>query len=72
MIEQYDSPLEDDIEPPKRSKRLRTAKSFDDDFIVYLADHTHTSFSEPYASQDADYWKELVRSKMDSILDNAT
>ncbi|KAK1664874.1 hypothetical protein QYE76_053033 [Lolium multiflorum] len=57
---------------PKRSKRQRTAKSFGHDFIVYLVDDTPTSISEAYASQDADYWKEAVRSEMDSILANGT
>jgi hypothetical protein len=71
-IEHYDNPVEDDNEAPKRSKRQRTAKSFGDDFIVYLVDDTPTSISEAYASQDADYWKEAVRSEMDSILANGT
>ncbi|KAK1627567.1 hypothetical protein QYE76_001882 [Lolium multiflorum] len=42
------------------------------DFIVYLVDDTPTSISEAYASLDADYWKEVVRSEMDSILANGT
>ena len=70
--EHHDDPVEDDNEAPKRSKRQRTAKSFGDDFIVYLVDDTPTSISEAYASQDADYWKEAVRSEMDSILANGT
>ncbi|KAK1651268.1 hypothetical protein QYE76_069073 [Lolium multiflorum] len=71
-IEYFDNPVEDDNEAPKRSKRQRTAKSFGQDFIVYLVDDTPTSISEAYASQDADYWKEAVRSEMDSILANGT
>ena len=71
-IEHFDNPVEDDNEAPKRSKRQRTAKSFGHDFVVYLVDDTPTSISEPYASQDADYWKEAVRSEMDSILANGT
>ncbi|KAK1631549.1 hypothetical protein QYE76_005864, partial [Lolium multiflorum] len=71
-IEHYDNPVEDDNEAPKRSKRQRTTKSFGHDFIVYLVDDTPTSISEAYASQDADYWKEAVRSEMDSILANGT
>ena len=64
--------MEDDNETPKRSKRQRTAKSFGDDFIVYLVDDTPSSISEAYASLDADYWKEAVHSEMDSILANGT
>ncbi|KAK1692923.1 hypothetical protein QYE76_009620 [Lolium multiflorum] len=71
-VEHFDNPVEDDNEAPKRSKRQRTAKSFGHDFIVYLVDDTPTSISEAYASRDADYWKEAVRSEMDSILANGT
>ncbi|KAK1685046.1 hypothetical protein QYE76_045894 [Lolium multiflorum] len=70
--EHFENPVEDDNEAPKRSKRQRTAKSFGHDFIVYLVDDTPTSISEAYASLDADYWKEAVRSEMDSILANGT
>jgi hypothetical protein len=56
----YEDGLEkDDNEAPSRSKRRRTAKSFGDDFIVYLVDDTPTSTAEAYASLDADDWKEL-------------
>jgi hypothetical protein len=47
-------------------------KSFGDDFIVYLVDDTPTSITEAYASPDADNWKEVVSSEMDSILSNGT
>ena len=71
-IEHSDNPVEDNNRAPTRSKRRRTEKTFGDDFIVYLVDDTPTSISEAYASQDADYWKEAVRSEMDSILANGT
>ncbi|KAK1605653.1 hypothetical protein QYE76_029326 [Lolium multiflorum] len=63
---------EDNNEAPTRSKRQRTAKSFGNDFIVYLVDDTPTTISEALASPDADYWKEAVQSEMDSILANGT
>ncbi|KAK1650257.1 hypothetical protein QYE76_068062 [Lolium multiflorum] len=63
---------EDDSEAPTRSKRQRTAKSFGNDFIVYLVDDTPTTISEALASPYADYWKEAVQSEMDSILANGT
>ncbi|KAK1665909.1 hypothetical protein QYE76_054068 [Lolium multiflorum] len=50
-IENFENPVEDDNEAPKRSKRQRIAKSFGHDFIVYLVDDTPTSISEAYASQ---------------------
>ena len=49
-----------DSEAPRRSKRQRVAKSFGDDFTVYLVDDTPTTIAEIYASPDADDWKEAV------------
>jgi len=39
---------------------------------VYLVDNAPTSIAEAYASPDADDWKEVVQSEMDSILSNGT
>jgi hypothetical protein len=50
----------DDNEAPTRSKRRRTAKSFGDDFIVYLVDDTPTSIAAVFASPHADDWKDAV------------
>ena len=55
-----------------RGTRERIAKSFGDDFIVYLVADTPTSIVEAYASPDEDDWKEVVRSEMDSLLSNGT
>ena len=76
-VESFEQPpeeviVENDNEVPARNKRRRIAKSFGDDFIVYLVDDTPTSFTEAYASLDADDWREAVRSEMDSILSNGT
>jgi len=57
---------------PRRSKRQNVQKSFGDDFIVYLVDDVPTTLADAYASSDADYWKEAVRSEMDSIMTNET
>ena len=67
-----ENPEEDDEETLGRGKRQRTAKTFGDDFFVYLVDDTPTSISEAYASPEADYWKDAVRSEMDSIMANGT
>jgi hypothetical protein len=45
---------ENDNEVPARNKRRRIAKSFGDNFIVYLVDDIPTSITEAYASPDAD------------------
>jgi hypothetical protein len=61
-----------DSEPPRRSKRPRTAKSFGDDFIIYLVDNTPKTITEAFASPDGGDWKEAVHSEMDSIISNGT
>ena len=50
-MEHFESPVEENNEVPIRSKRQRTAKSFGDDFLVYLIDDTPSSISEAYASE---------------------
>jgi len=61
-IVHFDQPLEgnnekDDNEVTRKSKRQRTAKSFGDDFIVYLIDDTPRTIAEAYGSPDTDYWR---------------
>ena len=68
----WKNPEEDNNEASRKSKRQRIAKSFGDDFIVYLMDDTPRTIEEAYSSLDADYWKETVRSEMDSIMSNGT
>jgi hypothetical protein len=66
------NPEEDDIVVTKRSKRQRVAKSFGNDYIVYLVDDTPMTIEHAYSSPDADLWKEAVKSEMDSIMSNGT
>jgi hypothetical protein len=47
--------LRGDNKISKKSKRQMTAKSFGDDFIVYLVDDTPRIIEEAYSSFDADY-----------------
>jgi hypothetical protein len=61
-----------DSEAPRRSKRPMTAKSFGDDFTVYLVDDTPKIIAKTFTSPDADDWKEVVYSEIDSILSNKT
>jgi hypothetical protein len=56
----------------RRSKRQRTEKSLGDDYIIYLVDEEPRSLIEAYTSPDAEYWREAVRSEMDSIISNGT
>jgi hypothetical protein len=61
-----------DSEALRRSKRPRTAKSFSDDFTIYLMDDTPKIIIKAFASSDVDDWKEVVCSEMDLILSNGT
>jgi hypothetical protein len=56
----------------RKSKRQRVAKSFGEDYIIYLVDDTPTTIAEAYSSLDADLWKEAIQSEMDSIMSNGT
>jgi hypothetical protein len=73
-VEHTPEPIHEEIdsEAPRRSKRSRTAKSFGDDFIIYLVDDTPKIIVEAFGSPDVDDWKEAVHSEMNSILSNGT
>ena len=45
---------EDNNTVARKSKRHRVAKSFGEDFIIYLVDDTPTTIAEAYFSLDAD------------------
>jgi hypothetical protein len=53
-------PEEHGNEGTRRSKRKKIAKSFGDDFIVYLEDDTPRTIEDAYSSPNADYWKKAV------------
>jgi hypothetical protein len=73
-VEHTPEPIHEDIDSKasRRSKRPRNAKSFGDDFIIYLVDDTPKTIIETFASPDTDDWKEIVHSEMDPILSNGT
>jgi hypothetical protein len=67
------NPLEEnDIVVTRKSKRQRVVKSFGDDYIVYLVDHTPTTIAEAFSSHDADLWKAAVWIVIESIISNGT
>jgi hypothetical protein len=61
-----------DFQELRRSKRQRIEKYLGDDYIIYLVDEEPRSLTEAYTSPDAEYWREVVRSEMDSIISNVT
>jgi hypothetical protein len=77
LIEHYEephvhNPEEVNIVVTQKSKRQLTAKSFGDDYIVYLMDDIPGTIEELYSSPNADLWKKAVRSEMDLIISNGT
>jgi hypothetical protein len=64
--------VQDENVSTRKSKRPRISKSFGDDYIVYLVDDTPSTIEEQYSSPDAVFWKEAIRSEMDSIMSNET
>jgi hypothetical protein len=64
--------VQDDNISTQKSKRPRITKSFGDDYIVYLVDDTPSTIEVAYSSPDAEFWKEAIRSEMDSIMSNKT
>ena len=57
---------------PKRSKRVRTEKSFGLDFLTYLLEGEPQTFKESVNSTKGLMWKEVIKSEIDSILHNYT
>jgi hypothetical protein len=49
------NPVEYDNVTTRKSNRPMTAKSFGDDYIVYLRDDTPSIIEEAYSSPDADF-----------------
>jgi hypothetical protein len=72
IINPHGNEEDDSSVAPRRSKRQRIAKSFGEDFTVYLIDDTPTTIAEAYASPDAEYWKDAIHSEMDSVTANGT
>jgi hypothetical protein len=59
--------MEYDNVSTRKSKRPRIAKSFVDDYIIYLVDDTPSTIEEAYSSPD-----KAIRSEMDSIMSKET
>ena len=55
-----------------RSKRQRKEVSFGDDFYTYLIENEPSSYFEAISSFDALLWKEVIQTKLQSILKNQT
>nr|GEW50712.1 retrotransposon protein, putative, Ty1-copia subclass [Tanacetum cinerariifolium] len=69
--ERQDQPKEEKVEP-RRSKRVRTEKSFGPDFVSFMVENEPTSYREAVNSLKGPRWKEAIKSEIDSILQNHT
>ncbi|KAJ0041960.1 hypothetical protein Pint_17978 [Pistacia integerrima] len=56
----------------RRSKRVRKAKSFGDDYYVFLVKNDPQTYEEAMTSRDASLWKEAVNNEIESIMSNHT
>ena len=57
---------------PKCSKRAKTSKSFGLNFLTYMLEDEPQSFKEAIYTPKAPFWKEVVNSEIESILQNHT
>ncbi|GFP97577.1 retrovirus-related pol polyprotein from transposon tnt 1-94 [Phtheirospermum japonicum] len=56
---------------PRRSTRAKVAKDFGPDYVVFLLDEEPNSLKE-VSRTDSSFWKEVVQSEIDSIMQNHT
>ncbi|KAJ0103510.1 hypothetical protein Patl1_06354 [Pistacia atlantica] len=56
----------------RRSKRVRKAKSYGDDYYVFLTEDDPQTYKEAMTSRDASLWKEAVNNEIESIMSNHT
>ena len=62
---------EEEVEDePRRSKRIRTEKSFGPNFLTYMLESEPQSYKEAMNSLEGSLWKEAIKSEIDSILQN--
>ncbi|RVW97088.1 Retrovirus-related Pol polyprotein from transposon TNT 1-94 [Vitis vinifera] len=71
MLESQDQNEEVEVEP-RRSKRVRTEKSFGPDFLTFMLEGEPQTFKEAVNSTEGLMWKEAIKSEIDSILQNHT
>ena len=65
--EEFDGEVE-----PRRSKRVRTEKSYGPDFLTYLLEGEPQTYKEAVRCSEGPQWKEAIKSEIDSILQNHT
>ena len=66
-----DEDIDGEVEP-RCSKRARTEKSFDPDFLAYMLEGEPQTYKEAVNSTESLMWKEAIKSEIDFILHNHT
>ena len=56
----------------RRSKRPRKEFSYGNDFQTFLVDNDSLIYSDAISSPNCKFWKEAIKSEIDSILKNKT
>ena len=73
IIDNQDQKCEEEVEvEPKCSKNSRTKKSFGPDFLTYMLESKPQTFKEAMNSLEGPLWKEIIKSEIDSIMQNHT
>ena len=57
---------------PRRSNRAKKSKPFGPEFLTYMLEDEPQSFKEAIYTPKAPFWKEVVNSEIESILQNHT
>ena len=71
--ESHDSEDEQGVQiEPRRSKRTRVEKSFGPELLTYLLENEPQNYEKTVSSLEGPLWKEAIKSKVDSILQNHT
>ena len=57
---------------PRRNKRARVEKLFEPEFSTYLLENEPQSYSQVVQCPDGPFWKEAIKSEVDSSMRNHT
>ncbi|KAL0430747.1 UNVERIFIED_CONTAM: Retrovirus-related Pol polyprotein from transposon RE2 [Sesamum radiatum] len=62
----------EELDEPRRNKRVRVVKDFGSDFVTYNIEDDPITFKDAMSSSEAKQWKEAVKSDIDSTESNGT
>ncbi|XP_077251670.1 uncharacterized protein LOC143890870 [Tasmannia lanceolata] len=75
-VSRYQTETEKELDPEfqeqRRSKRQRKETNLGDRMFTYLIDKDPVTYTEAITSPDAVFWKEAIKSELDTIIENHT